>query len=158
VVGKEATTVVAAGTEIQRATQKLPAEVGRGATMAEAGGTEIQRGTQKLPVEAGKRGIVVNRAAVGTMTTTKDIAPAAVTTMTTTAAGDGADGSATRAAIPKPRGGAGKKAIAVSPVGAAMMTTMTTGVAVAAEDGSAIREAILKQHAGASLRDRPSNA
>jgi hypothetical protein len=169
-VGNEATTVVAAGTEIRRATPKRRVEVGRGGTMAEAAGTEIRRATPKLPAEAGKRGIVGSRAAVGTMTTMKDIVHAAGTMMTMTVAAGAVGGLETRAAIQKHPAAGGRKAIGVNPAVAAtmMMTkvidlaagmkTMTTVAAGAAEDGSAIRGAIQKQHAGASVSSSSNKA
>jgi len=169
-VGNEATTVVAAGTEIRRATPKRRVEVGRGGTMAEAAGMEIRRATPKLPAEAGKRGIVGSRAAVGTMTTMKDIVHAAGTMMTMTVAAGAVGGLETRAAIQKHPAAGGRKAIGVNPAVAAtmMMTkvidlaagmkTMTTVAAGAAEDGSAIRGAIQKQHAGASVSSSSNKA
>ena len=169
-VGNEATTVVAAGTEIRRATPKRRVEVGRGGTMAEAAGMEIRRATPKLPAEAGKRGIVGSRAAVGTMTTMKDIVHAAGTMMTMTVAAGAVGGLETRAAIQKHPAAGGRKAIGVNPAVAAtmMMTkvidlaagmkTMTTVADGAAEDGSAIRGAIQKQHAGASVSSSSNKA
>jgi hypothetical protein len=169
-VGNEATTVVAAGTEIRRATPKRRVEVGRGGTMAEAAGTEIRRATPKLPAEAGKRGIVGSRAAVGTMTTMKDIVHAAGTMMTMTVAAGAVGGLETRAAIQKHPAAGGRKAIGVNPAVpatmmmtkvidlAAGMKTMTTVAAGAAEDGSAIRGAIQKQHAGASVSSSSNKA
>ena len=138
--------------------------------MAEAAGMEIRRATPKLPAEAGKRGIVGSRAAVGTMTTMKDIVHAAGTMMTMTVAAGAVGGLETRAASQKHPAAGGRKAIGVNPAVAAtmMMTkvidlaagmkTMTTVAAGAAEDGSAIRGAIQKQHAGASVSSSSNKA